>query len=217
MSGQNECPAAAGLPCRDDADSHRGQMEGTDPARPLDGYETVRRAEKVARRRVTEGADGAASRDGGKRACGAKGLRGGPAPRGIFPDRARPEPATDSGRDAKLGQRLSGCPPLIGYSRRPAYPKLKAWGTPATAHQTGKPRSQTGRREMERGYQPVPARDADVSTSASAPEREERGAHGGVRKNAAVRPPRILLTRSPQNAERNRKSRRPPKKNTTGA
>lgn len=58
--------------------------------------------------------------------------------------------------------------------------------------------------------------DADVSTSA--PEREERGGRtGGVRKNAAVRPPHILLTRNPQNAERNHKSRRPPKKNTTGA
>ena len=130
MPGQNECRPLPACPVETTLTLIGDKWKVLILRDLLTGTETVRRAEKVAWRRVAEGADGAASRDGGERAFGAKGLRGGPArvEYSLTALGLSLRPILDAMQS--WGKGYQGCPPLIGYSRRPAYPKLKAWGTP---------------------------------------------------------------------------------------
>ena len=101
--GKSRQKRTARLPGGDHTDPDRGQMEGADPAGPDAGDKAVRRTEKVHRQCVTEGADGPASRHGGKWFCPPAGLCRGAAAGGVFPDRPGQKPEAHPGLHVGVG------------------------------------------------------------------------------------------------------------------
>ena len=83
------------------------QMEGAHPARPDAGDKTVRRAQKIHRKRVAEGADRPAAGYGSERAGQPQGLCRGAAAGRIQPDRAGAAVSSRSWMRCGTGERLT--------------------------------------------------------------------------------------------------------------
>ena len=95
------------MPGGNHADAHRRQMEGSDTARPDGGHEAIRRAEKVHRHGIAEGADRAAARYGRQGAAHPQGVRRGAPARGVHADRDRIQSEADTRLHGRVGHGLS--------------------------------------------------------------------------------------------------------------